>query len=41
MELPSFLASLEANRMKGDHVIEESVGDIVVGVSLVPDGANH
>ena len=31
MELLSFLASLEANRMKGDHVIEESVGDVVVG----------
>jgi len=31
MELLSFLASLEANRMKGD----------LVGDSLVPDGANH
>ena len=40
MELLSFLASLEANRMKGDHVIDESVGD-VVGDSFVPDGANH
>jgi len=30
MELLSFLASLEANRMKGDHVTEESVGDVVV-----------
>jgi len=41
MELLSFLASSEANRMKGDHVVEGTVGDAVVGDSLVPDGANH
>jgi len=41
MELLSFLASLEANRMKGDHLFEESVGDEVVGDRLFSDGANH
>jgi len=41
MELLSFLASLEANRMKGVHVVEERVGDDVVGDSLFPHGANH
>ena len=40
-ELLSFLASLEANRMKGDLVVEEAMGKDVVGDSLVPDGANH
>ena len=41
MELLSFLASLEANRMKGDLVVEEAMGEAVVWDSLVPDGANH
>jgi len=41
MELLSFLASLEANRMKGHDVFEEPVGDAVVRDSLVSDGANH
>ena len=41
MELLSFLASLEAKRMKGDHLVEESVGDDVLGDRLFPDGANH
>jgi len=41
LELLSFLGSLEANRIKGDHVVEVSVGNAVVGDSLVPDGANH
>ena len=41
MELLSFLASLEANILKGDHVVEEIVGDAIVGDSLVPNGANH
>jgi len=41
LELLSFLGSLEANRMKGDHVVEETVGNAVVGDSLVPDRANH
>uniref|UniRef100_A0A7C9EAQ4 Uncharacterized protein n=1 Tax=Opuntia streptacantha TaxID=393608 RepID=A0A7C9EAQ4_OPUST len=41
LELLSFLGSLEANRLKGDHMVEVSVGNAVVGDSLVPDGANH
>ena len=41
MELLSFLACLEANRMKGDHLVEESVGDDVVGDRLFQDKANH
>jgi len=41
MELLSFLASLEANRMKGDFVVEEAVGDADIGDSLIPDEANH
>jgi len=41
MELLSFLASLEVNRMKGDLVVEEGVGDAVDGGSLGADGANH
>jgi len=41
MELLSFLSSLEANRMQGDHLVEESVGDGVVRDRLFLDGANH
>ena len=33
MELLSFLASLEANRMRGDQLVEESMGDVVDGAS--------
>jgi len=41
MELLSFLASLETNRMRYDHLVEESVGDDVAGDRLFPNGANH
>jgi len=40
MELLSFLASLEANRMKGDKLVEESMGDVVARDRLFSDGAN-
>jgi len=39
MELLSFLASLEANRMKGDQLVEESIGDAVDRDRLFSDGA--
>ena len=39
MELFSFLASLEANKMKWDYLFE-SVGDELVGGMLFSDGAN-
>jgi len=39
MELLSFLASLEANRMKGDQLVEESRGDAVARDRLSSDGA--
>jgi len=41
MKLLSFLASLEANRMKGDHLFEESVGNEVVTDRLFSNGASH
>ena len=39
MELLSFLVSLEASRMKGDQVVEESRGDAVARERLASDGA--
>ena len=41
MELLSFVASLEANRMKGDKLAEESMGDEVARDKLFSDGASH
>ena len=41
MELLVFLASLEANRMKGDQLVEESMRDAVVRDMLFSDGANR
>ena len=41
MELLSFLASLEANRRKGDQVAEEGRGDAGARESLSSDGANR
>ena len=41
MEVLSFLASLEANRMKGDQVVEEGRGDAVARESLSSDGASR
>ena len=41
MELLSFLASLEANRMQGDQLVEESMGDAVDRDRLFSDGANR
>jgi len=40
MELLSFLASMKANRMKGDHLVEES-GGMMKRNRLFSDGANH
>jgi len=39
MELLLFLASIEADRVKGNHLFEESVGDEVVRDRLFSDGA--
>jgi len=39
IELLSFLASLEANRMKGDQLVEETRGDAVARDRLSSDGA--
>ena len=41
IELLFFLTSLEANRMKGDHLVVESVGDEVVGDRLYSNRANR
>jgi len=38
MELLSFLVFLAVNRIKDDHLVEESVGDEVVGDRLYSDG---
>ena len=41
MELLSFLASLEANRVRREQSVEERMGDEVDRVRLFSDGASH
>jgi len=41
IELLSFLASLEANRMRREQLVEESMGDEVDRDRLFSDGASH
>jgi len=41
MALLYFLACMEANRMKFDHLVGDGVEDEAVGDRLYSDGANH